>query len=262
MIFFSKNMKIAAAVIVILLSAFIMLQIKRSKPVLSIQVKRGDLVESVYGIGTVTANKNFNLKVAIPTNVKEIFVHEGDFVIKGAPLLLLEDTPVFKAPFSGTVTALYYKVGEAVTPQSIMLTLTDMKDRYLTISLEQQGAVRVEPGQQAKLSFEGLRDQVFDGKVDALFSRDGQFLVRVQSATLPEKILPGMTMDVAIVVKRKPNALVIPLRALSQGSVQKKTKSGYELIPVKIGLVDEDKVEILQSTLQEGDEVLLPKVNP
>ncbi len=262
MIFFAKNKKIAAAVILIPLIVFIMFQIRRSKPALTTLVRRSDLVESVYGIGTVTANKNFNLKVAIPTNVKEIFVHEGDFVTKGSPLLLLEDTPTFKAPFSGTITAVYYKVGESVTPQSIILTLTDMKDRYLTISLEQQGAVRVEPGQHAKLSFEGLRDQVFDGKVDALFSRDGQFLVRVQSPSLPDKILPGMTMDVAIIVKRKPNTLVIPLRALSQGSVQRKTKSGFELIPVKIGLVDEDKVEILQSLLQEGDEVLLPKVNP
>jgi multidrug efflux pump subunit AcrA (membrane-fusion protein) len=83
----------------------------------------------------------------------------------------------------------------------------------------------------------------------------------VQAASLPEKILPGMTIDVAIIVKRKPNALVIPLRALSQGQVQRKTKSGSELIPVQIGLVDEDRVEILQSSLQEGDEVLLPKAN-
>ncbi len=257
--FFSKNKKITAVLVLIVIFSFIMLQIRKTKPVSTAKVQRSDLVESVYGIGTVTANKNFNLKVAIPANVKEIFVHEGDYVTKGSSLLLLEDTPVFKAPFSGTVTAVYYKVGEAVTPQSIILTLTDMKDRYLTISLEQQGAIRVEPGQHAKLSFEGLREQTFDGKVDALFSRDGQFLVRVQAPSLPEKILPGMTIDVAIIVKRKPNALVIPLRALSQGQVQRKTKSGSELIPVQIGLVDEDKVEVLQSPLQEGDEVLLPK---
>jgi len=64
-----------------------------------------------------------------------LYVKEGDTVKKGDPLIKIDDS-VFPAPFDGTVTFLPYKIGEIVYPQSSALSLVDLRDRYLVVSLD------------------------------------------------------------------------------------------------------------------------------
>lgn len=54
-----------------------------------------------------------------------------------------------------------------------------MKDRYLVVSMEQQGALLVKPGQNVKLSFDTLRKQSYDGNVVALYSSETSYLARI-----------------------------------------------------------------------------------
>ena len=220
-------------------------------------IKKGPIIEAVYSIGTVTANKSYTLKVAIASNVNQIFVREGDFLTKGQNLIKLEETPVFKAPFDGTVTHVNYKVGETVAPQSQILSMLDMKDRYLISNLEQQGAVKVKMGQTARLSFEALRDKTFFGKIEAIYVKDGQFTARISGSGLPDSILHGMTMDVAIVISEKNNVILAPTAGLKNGAFQKITGKSQTLVPVKSGLMDGEYIEILEGDLKENDQVLL-----
>ena len=226
------------------------------------KVVRGPVVQAVYGIGTVTANHVFSLRVGVTSTISNLWVKEGDTVPAGARLLTVDRATTFRAPFGGTVTSLPVKVGETVFPQTPLLVLTDLKDLYLIVSLEQQAAVLVRPGQTAAISFENLRDIRCHGVVRSLYSNAGQFLVDIRSTDLPPAILPDMTADVGIQINVHPNALVVPVAAVDENSILLRRGRRTRRTPVGVGLVDADRAEIVSGDIQEGDVVLVPEKRP
>jgi multidrug efflux pump subunit AcrA (membrane-fusion protein) len=226
---------------------------------LSPPLERGSITESIYGIGTVTANKRFQLRTGTITTISNLFVREGERVARGQNLVELEQGVMIAAPFEGTITWVPAKVGENVFPQTIVLELVDLADRYVTVSLEQRAAVRVRSGQQATLSFEELRDKAFDGTVQSVYSREGSFLVRVDAPALPPEILPGMTADVAISISVRHEALLIPVAAIDDGRVVVKRGARPPAeTAIEIGLVDGAIAEVASGDVQPGDRLILP----
>lgn len=225
---------------------------------LSEPLKRGAIQEAVYGIGTVTANRSYQMKTGVTSTVLRVFVKEGDEVQKGARLVELDGIGALSAPFSGTVTALNYKVGETVFAQSIVMTLTDLADRYITVSLEQQAALRVARGMPVVISIDSMRDQRFDGAVEAVYSSGADFLARISAADLPARVLPGMTADVAITVARKSDALLVPVSALASGGAQAvRDGAAPSFVRVETGIVDSAYAEVTGGGLLAGDRVVL-----
>ena len=110
--------------------------------------KRGSIVEAIYGLGKVKARRKYDVKVAVITAVKNIFVKEGQAVKKGDALIQFEDTGIFRAPYDGTVTNITFNIYDSVIPQATALTVQDMTDKYLEVSLEQEGALRVKKGSE------------------------------------------------------------------------------------------------------------------
>lgn len=229
-----------------------------SSPV-KIHPKIGDMVEAVYGIGTVTARHTFDLKLGVSDTLEKLYVQEGDAVLKGAPLVALADLPAVRAPFAGVVTSLPFKEGETLFPQIPVLTLTDVKNPYIVVSLEQEGALRVRQNQSAIISFETLRSDRLNGTVSAVYPKDGQFLVNIEVPQMPEGALVGMTTDVAIQVETRKQVLQIPVAALDQGEV-KLIRNGNTLkVPVKLGAGDGTWAEVTDGSIQPADLILLPR---
>ena len=220
--------------------------------------KIGRMVESVYGIGTVTARHTYQLKLGVSDTLEKLFVDEGATVQKGQSLIRLADNHTIRAPFAGVVTSLPYKEGETVFPQIPVLTLTDLKNPYVVVSLEQSGAIPVRNGQQAYLSFESLRGQKLEGTVSAIYPKDGEFYVNIEVPGLPEGILVGMTCDVAIQVAAKDNILQIPMVAVDKGFVTVLRNGIPKKVPVKLGAADGTWVEVTDNSIQAGDTLLRP----
>jgi multidrug efflux pump subunit AcrA (membrane-fusion protein) len=225
---------------------------------LSEPIQKGAIVESVYGIGTVTATRSFQLKLGVTGTIRRLFVKEGDQVRRHQTLVDLDGVP-FNAPFDGTITLLPFKVGETVFPQSVVLSIVDLQDRYVLVTLEQQAALRVRRGQKAKLSFDSLREESYDGLVEAIYSSDNNFFVRIGIAGLPSQILPGMTADVAIGISEHRDALIVPVAAIDAGKVYVKRGLGTTAVAVKTGIVDGAKAEIVEGDLREGERVVIRK---
>ncbi len=223
-------------------------------------LRRGKVVESVYGIGTVTARNVFNLKLGVTSTIGALHVLEGDRVKKGQKLVTLEGTGIPVAPFDGMVTSLPVKTGETVFAQTPILTLVDLEDRYAVVSLEQRGAIRVRRGHQARLSFDSMREQIFDGEVESVYSSQGSFLVRIRVEKLPAQILPGMTADVAILIGSKSDVLLVPTAAIDAGKVYVHKKvGGPKAVDIRTGIVDGEMAELVSGEVTEGDRLAIRK---
>ena len=220
--------------------------------------RMGPVVEAVYGLGTVIAPRTYQVKTAVNQSIREIYVKEGDLVASGARLMRLDDSGVSRAPFGGTITSVPFKRGEILFPGTPALTLVNLEDLLLEVSLEQQSALRIQREQKAFISFESIRGEKLEGKVESVFPRDAQFIVRIQLGKFPRGILPGMTADVAIETGRKANVLSIPLRSISSGKVSIRRAGKKMKETIQVGVVDGEWAEVTSENIRVDDEILVP----
>lgn len=228
---------------------------RQKKNVQEIHPKIGPIVESIYGLGTVQSDNVYTLKLGVTTMVKNLFVKEGEYVQKGQRLLQFDEEGLQSqfAPFSGSVTQINFFAGETVFPQAPILTLMDLKNRYISVSLDQEGALRVRPKQKAILSFESLENKSIEGSVRTIFPRQGQLVAHIEASQLPDEVLPGMTADVAIVVGEKQQATLVPIKAITQNTIKLQKEGSFVETPIKLGIVDSEWGEVLSPELRETD---------
>jgi HlyD family secretion protein len=81
----------------------------------------------------------------------------------------LQDAGI-RAPFAGTVGAVYVRAGELVSLGQPLLTLGDLSTlRVETTDLDEIDVARVSTGQQATVTFDALPDKIFRGQVTRIF---------------------------------------------------------------------------------------------
>lgn len=220
--------------------------------------KRGDIIEAIYALGKVKARRQFEIKVGILSTVEKVYVREGNQVEAHAPLIKMTDSGIFRAPFEGIVTLVAVDEGEPAAPNIPVLRLDDESDKYIEVSLEQQGALRVQKGQRAEIVFESLRGEKLQGRVASLFSRNDEFLAHIEvDGGLNANVLPGMTADVAITIGNHANALLIPVSAVNNGYVIAVRDGKRRKIPVQIGAIDGQMAEVIGGDVTESDQVVI-----
>lgn len=222
-----------------------------------VKPKVGPVVEAVYGLGTVIAPRTYQVKSAINQNIVAIYVTEGDQVKAGDRLIQFDESGAKRAPFVGTITAVPFKQGEILFPGVAAITLINLQDLYLEVSLEQQSALRIIKGQKAVVSFETMRNQKMNGQVQSIFPKESQFIVRITLPQFPNGVLPGMTADVAIEVARKENVLSIPVKAISSGKISFRRHDKTMKESVEVGVTDGEWAEVLSNNIQADDEILV-----
>lgn len=232
-----------------------------NKHVSYVKPKHGPIVEAIYGLGKVKPDKFYEVKLAIIKQVKKIYVHEGSHVNKGDVLIEMAGNLSFSAPFDGTVTTINFSEAQQVFPQQTVLRMEDIKNKYIEVSLEQQGALRVEPGQTVRVIFESLRGEVLTGKVESIFPQNDEFLAHITVDGLKQNVLPGMTADVAIEVGHKEDALLVPLSSISSGRLHVLRDGKKKVIPVTIGNIDGNWAEIIDGNVMDADEIIVKKKN-
>jgi multidrug efflux pump subunit AcrA (membrane-fusion protein) len=204
-------------------------------------------------VGNLISKDIFKFRPGTSLNVQQRFVREGDKVKKGQPLLKMEE--LIRAPFSGTISSVPANPGENVNPSDLVLHLENLENIYIRAILEQKTIFKVKKNQVVKLSFEEIPGKVFDGYVSKVYSDDPQLMIYIEPKTLPEKALPGMTVDMAIEVSAPRQALIVPVGAYKNGKILVKRALGKEEIPVKVGYIGPDFVEILSDKVSEKDMV-------
>lgn len=249
---------VSAAGAAVLVLAVIVSALLAKNSVEHVNPRYGPIIESIYGLGKVKTDRVYEVKLGITKTLEKLYVHEGDIVRKKSPLVKFEGGLLFRAPFHGTVTNVAFNENQYVFPQQTVVRVEDLGTKYIEVSLEQQGALRVQPGQQVRVVFESIRGEVLQGKVAAIFSRNEEFLAHIE-VPLAGNILPGMTADVAIEVDRKDNALLVPLSAISDGRIKLIRDGKRKTMQLKIGSVDGNWAEVVEGDVKVNDRILVQR---
>jgi membrane fusion protein, macrolide-specific efflux system len=223
-----------------------------------VTIGRGSIEEAVYGLAKVKSTRVYEGKLGINGTIRRLRVQEGDSVAAGDPLVEFEGASPLRSPFQGVVTRLPFHEQENVFPQVTVVRVEDIKDLYLEVALEQQGALRVAKGQGVTLTFESLRGSRFNGRVETIYPSEDQFLVRVRpDGRLPEQVLPGMTADLVIQVGRKENVLLVPSAGVADGKVIVERGGRRRKLSLTLGVANGEWGEVLTGDLREGERVLV-----
>ncbi len=253
--FFSNRYRFIILPLVIFIPLLIWGFLPRSEK--RIELQKETIVESVFGLATIQASEVYHLRVAVPAVLLKLFVEKGDYVKEGASLARFDSFGILRSPIQGVVTQTNYDEGELITPQTPILTIMDLDQKFLSVSLEERAAVKVKVGQTVRIRFEALGNQKYLGKVKSLFPSEGQFEVKIFLDAFPIALLPGMTADIAIEISQR-QAFVIPKTAILNGKIQVQSENGTNWLSVETGASTQEKIEITSSKIKAGDLVLIP----
>ena len=145
--------------------------------------------------------------------------------------------------------------GEIVFPQTTLLTLTNLEERYIEVLLE-EGAMR-EKGMTAKIVFDGQKGEAQAGMVEALYPRGDEFVASIRIDNLNAGILPGMSADVAIEVGHRDHVLLIPVKAVTGGIAFVEREGKRRKVKLKLGASDGTFAEVLEGDVNPGDFALV-----
>jgi membrane fusion protein, multidrug efflux system len=76
------------------------------------------------------------------------------------------------APTAGVISRKTVEVGQVIQPAQPLFALVSLGDVWVTANYKETQLKRVQPGQRAKISVDGL-DRVFDGQVDSIAAATG-----------------------------------------------------------------------------------------
>ena len=253
--FSPKFLTIASALLLILIILFFKF---RSGETI-VKPERGPSVDAVYALGTVKTDKIYNARFGMNTIVRKLYVREGDSVEKGTPLVMGDTFFPLTAPFSGVVTSVKYLENEMAAAGQVVLTISSITNLYVKVSLDQESILSIKKGQSAELSFENLRNEKITGIVEAVYLSGDEFIVRIAADKFPQGILPEMTCDTAITVRKNENALMIPVSAVKAGKVELIRNGKRISVPVSIKKIDSKKAEILDDSILPDDRIIVSK---
>jgi HlyD family secretion protein len=183
-----------------------------------------------------------------------------------------------RAPIRGTVLSRDVEIGSPVSSilnlganATLVMTLGDIDQVFVRGKVDEADIGRVRLGQPARIRVETFKDRTFDGRVTQIspmgVEKDNvtNFEVRVSIDNPGKQLKANMTANAEIVLEEHANALILPEAAVSYDPqknafvdvVALGTKTGRRRVPVKVGVSNGTKIQIVDG-LKPGDKVVLP----
>jgi HlyD family secretion protein len=176
------------------------------------------------------------------------------------------EATVVRAPFAGTIYKLQAKKGEMVRLGDPLMWLADLEQLRVRANVDQVDLGRVQPAQRVVVSANAFPGRIWSGVITELTphvvakeSRSvAEGLARLDPPT--DGLVPGMIVDVEIIVAEATNALQVPAEAIfyqgRQPVVYRIDDDRLHATPVELGLSSVTVTEIAQG-LQESAVVVV-----
>jgi HlyD family secretion protein len=181
------------------------------------------------------------------------------------------------SPMDGVVLSRDVEVGDAVSSILVLgsdatrvATLGDMSEVYVRGKVDEADIGKVVEGQRARITVESFPGRSFEGKVEKLspmgVDRDNvtTFEVRVSIEDPAGVLRANMSSNAEIIMEERKGVLLVPEAAVvydkdRNASLQiadASQKSGMRKVPVKLGISNGVKTELLEGAA-EGDQLVL-----
>ena len=172
-----------------------------------------------------------------------------------------------EAPFGGTITRAFPKVGDEVSAGIEAFRIDDLSTLFVEVEISEVDINRIAIGQKADLSFDAIIGEMFTGEVVEVSSvgidngSGVDFLVKLKIIDPTDQVRPGMTAAVNIIVSEINNVLTIPNRAVRMKEGKRVIyllKDGtLEEVEVVLGASSDIKSELLSGHVKAGDLIVL-----
>jgi RND family efflux transporter MFP subunit len=167
------------------------------------------------------------------------------------------------APFDGVVSAVYASQDDiigATAPIAHLITTS----RIVEAKVSEEDFADIRVGQKASVRFLTYGDPPSNATVTKILPTadpETQRYVVYLNVDIPvEKLVPGITGEVSITVGVHENALTVPRRAVSGGSLYVVRNGRVELQKVELGYTSLNEVEVL-SGVKEGEPVIAEQLD-
>jgi HlyD family secretion protein len=177
------------------------------------------------------------------------------------------DSLMIEAPFAGIVTVLSALPGDIVNPGAQALQMDDLSEMHLDVQISEIDIPMVQEGQESELVFDAFFEDTFNGEVSQIApvgeNVQGvvEYTVRISLLDTDQRIKPGMTAAVNIVVDRKEDVFVVPNDAIvnidGQDHVFVRRNGNYESVPVTLGSYSDFYSEVLEADIEPGESIVL-----
>ncbi len=197
------------------------------------------------------------------------------------------DQATLKAPFAATIARVDLRVGESARGSSStssdgaggVVVVADLSSFHVDVPVDELDVAQITEGQKVRIALDALAQKELTGKVtnvEPLATQNDRgtntYKVTVEIDPSDATLRSGMTATVQIVTQSKPNAILVPRRA-----VQTENGESYVLIAkdgppdpqtrrpasdrrvVALGLSNAEYIEVL-SGVQAGEKVLVQDV--
>jgi membrane fusion protein, multidrug efflux system len=159
------------------------------------------------------------------------------------------DGYVLKAPLDGMVLRRDGEVGEIVGPTDVLFWVGPPLPLQVVADINEEDITRITIGQKAFLRSEAFTDQSFPAAVSQITPKGDptrktfRVYLRLPDNT-PLRI--GMSVEVNIIYREKPSAIVVPTEAIMGGNAVQVVSGGkIRRVPVTVGVRGTRTVEII-----------------
>ena len=183
-----------------------------------------------------------------------------------------------RAPIAGIVLSRPTEVGDAVSSilnlgsaATLIMTLGDVSTVYIKGEVDEADIGKAACGQHVRTKVESFPTESFEGlvkRIDPMGKEQNNvttFEVRVTISNPDGKLRANMTANAEIVLEEHKQVLLVPEAALvydkdkkvSVQLVDAASKTGWRKVPIKTGISNGQRTEVLEG-VKEGDKLVLP----
>lgn len=215
-------------------------------------------IESQASLNDARARVEF-LEREVPLRVESLDLQIED--LEGQ----LEGTEI-RAPIAGTVYLANAEVGEVVKRGQLLLALADLSRLQVRVNVDQVDLGKVQSGNPVEVFANSFPDRSWSGSITDVLPRVEMRQNRAVSEAIAEVrppvagLVPGMNVDVEVVVRTADNVLQVPSEAVfaaGEGPFVFRVEDGRAAArPVTLGLSSFTAVEVATG-IRPGDTVVL-----
>ena len=164
-----------------------------------------------------------------------------------------------------------FKEGDNVWTGAEIVEIPDLAQLYVNLNLEEVDRGRLQLGQKVRVMVDAIPDKEFAAQIDwvspiaSLVFKGGStaeksFPARATLQNRDDRLRPGMSSTVEIIIERQPNMLLIPARSSfdkdGKPAVYLQQGKNFIVRPIEVGRRNDDDL-IVTSGLKEGEIVTL-----